>query len=599
MVHTRRQSSRLRSTPQRCGNTSVGEDVASPAVVATPKMPSLEKVDEQPETTSPKQAATPTTSSDRTASNVPKIAVHTPTSKTQIQPSGIEMHPAHHHHSTAKPLDEARWLGFLDMGAATEPVKKGASKIPITQATPTKPQQTMATTNFSTPEFKFRFRRPSLDLSPEAKKLMEESRKEAEKIRAQMSANPEKFGIEKNEDIARRMATPTSKTSRFSAAHMAEFKKMDSIANHPSALRANRKRLEPAATAVKRSPSKAELDKQERTNGRTPRTKSAVDLRKADSDGNTSPAKRLRRNKEDDASATRENGEGPKPVAQKSATRSLTHLTTPTKASLARSQSVKTLKKTSYIPTLARSPSAQALKTPSKPPASLMDNLRKASQTVSRLPSMKSILRSPVRHYSQDPAQIAAGTHMTSPPNLNTALPDVPATAPVQKHVVFSESTLAKTGAAKDVPAPAEVPQDASSEVKYPELPASSPARRGTMGAGDFTFRSDKTIKFSSGIKGPTIRHVRSSDASSGLPDPFTSSAKKRKVDVPSAIAESEKENEEERDGGRPAKRVKTSAKATPKKAEASNKTPRRREAGRGALSQARLNLLAQPKRRA
>ncbi|OJD36275.1 erythromycin esterase protein [Diplodia corticola] len=617
MVHTRRQSSRLRSTPQRLGRAVVSEDVASPTVAATPNMPSLEKVDEQPEAANPEQVATPKTSSDQAVSNVPKIAVHTPTSKTQIQPSGIEMHPAHHHLSTAKPLDEARWLGFLDMGAATEPVKKGASKIPITQATPTKSQQTTATTTFSTPEFKFRFRRPSLDLSPEAKKLMEESRKEAEKIRAQMSSNPERFGIERNEDIARRIATPTSKTSRFSAAHMAEFKKMDSIANHPSALRANRDRLQPAATAFKRSPSKAELDKQEKTDSKMPRTKSAMDLRKADCDGNTSPAKRVKQSKEDDASAARhvlENGEGSKPATQKSATavrgppRSLFHLTTPTKASLARSQSVKTLKKTSYIPTLARSPSAQALRTPSKPPASLMDNLRKASQSVSRLPSVKSILRSPVRHYSQDPVQIAAGTHMTSPPNLSKDLPDVPATAPVQKHVVFSESTLAKNGEDKEVRASSEVPQDASSEVKYPELPessevkypelpAASPAHRGPKGPGDFTFRSDRTIKFGSGVKGPTIRHVRSSDASSSLPDPFTSSAKKRKVDVPSAITESEKENEEE-DGSRPVKRAKMSTKATPKKAEAISKTPRRREAGRGALSQARLNLLAQPKRR-
>ncbi|KAK0650975.1 BAG family molecular chaperone regulator 1B [Lasiodiplodia hormozganensis] len=606
MVHTRRQSSRLRSTPQRRGNNYIPEDVASPAIAATPKMPSLEKVDEQPETASPEQAAA-SEASDRTESHVPKVAVRTPTSKTQIEPSRIEMHPHHHQHSTAKPLDEARWLGFLNMGAATEPVKKGVSKIPITQATPTKSQQTMPATAFSTPEFKFRFRRPSLDLSPEAKKVMEESRKEAEKIRAQMSANPEKFGIENSEDIARRIATPTSKTGRFSAAHMAEFKKMDSIANHPSAVRANRDRLQPAATALKRSPSKAELDNQEKTNGKTPRSKSTTDLRKADGDSNASPAKRVKHSKEDDASAARravENGEAHQSAKQKSATvargntgiaRSLSHLTTPTKASLARSQSVKTLKKTSYIPTLARSPSAQALKTPSKTPASLMDNLRKASQTMSRLPSMKSILRSPVRQYSNDPAKIAAGTHMTSPPEVNKALPEAPATAPVQKHVVFSESTLERADEPNNVRASSEVPQEAPSEVKYPELPELSPA---PMGQGDFTFRSDRTIKFGSGIKGPTIRHVRNSNASSALPDPFTStSAKKRKVDVPSAITESEKENEDE-DGGRRAKRVKTTAKAAPKKPETSNKTPRRREAGRGVLSQARLNALAQPKRR-
>ncbi|EKG17230.1 hypothetical protein MPH_05520 [Macrophomina phaseolina MS6] len=523
------------------------------------------------------------------------------------------MHPHHHQHTTAKPLDEARWLGFLNMGACTEPVKKGVSKVPITQATPTKSQE--VTNTFSTPEFKFRFRRPSLDLSPEAKKLMEESRKEAEKLRAQMAANPEKFGFEKTEDIARRMATPKSKTGRYSAAHMAEFKKMDSIANHPSASRANHNRLQPATAALKRSPSKAELDKPEQSNGKLTRTKPRTStIRRAEEDGKASPAKRVKHNKEEIASDTRrvgDNAGGKKPIVQRSAVaarsstgipRSLSHLTTPTKASLARSQSVKTLKKTSFIPTLARSPSAQALQTPSKTP-SFMDGLRKASKTVSRLPSMKSILRSPVRHYSNDPAKIAAGTHVTSPPDLNKTLLDLPATAPVQKRVVFSESTLARTEQedAANVRASSEVPQQAPSEVPYPKLPALSPARRSTMEVGDFTFRSDRTIKFSSSIKGPTIRHVRNSGASAALPDPFNTTAtpaKKRKLDVPSEILESEKENEGDA-GDRPVKRAKPSIKATPTpKPEVGNKTPRRKDASRGALSQARLNALAQPKRR-
>lgn len=608
MVHTRRQSSRLRSTPQRRRDTNTPDGVASPAVAPTPKMPALGEVDEQLETALPTQAATPSTS-NHTAPNMPEVVVCTPTAQTPIEPSRIEMHPHRYQHSTAKPLDEARWLGFQNMGACTEPVKKGSSKIPITQATPTKSQE--MTTNFSTPEFKFRFRRPSLELSPEAKKLMEESRQEAEKIRAQMAANPEQYGIEKTEDIARRIATPKSRSGRFSDAHMAEFKKMDSIANHPSALRADRNRLKPATAALKRSPSKAELDKQEKPSGKLPRTKSMANLRKAEEDTTASPAKRVKHSKEDDASATRhvlDKDDGKKPGAHKSVNaarsnsgipRSLSHLTTPTRASLARSQSVKTLKKTTLIPTLARSPSTQALKTPSKTPSTFMDNLRKASQTVSRLPSMKSILRSPVRHYSNDPAKIAAGTHASTPPDVNKDLPAVPATEPAQKRVVFSESTLerADDGSAMKTRA-SSVPQEAPSDVTYPKLPALSP-RRPTMGVGDFTFRSDKTINFSSGIKGPTIRHVRSSDASSTLPDPFnsTSPAKKRRVDVPAQITESEKENDDE-DGGRPAKRAKTSAKPATKKPESSSKTPRRNQAGRGALSQSRLNALAQPKRR-
>lgn len=579
------------------------------AVAATPKMPALNEVNEDTETASPKQAATPHTS-DHTPAIVHADVKCTPTSKAPIEPSGIDMHPHHHKHSTAKPMDEARWLGFLNMGARTEPVKKGSSKIPITQATPTKSQE--ITTTFSTPEFKFRFRRPSLELSPEGKKLMEESRQEAEKIRAQMTANPEQFGIEPTDDIARRMATPKGKTSRYSAAHMSEFKKMDSIANHPSVLRADRNRLKPATAALKRSPSKAELDKPEKANGKLPRTNSMANLNKAGDDGGAGPSKRVKHVKENDVSATRhglKHDESKKEGLQKNTTvghsnsgipRSMAHLTTPTKASLARSQSVKTLKKTTFIPTLARSSSNQALKTPSKTPATFMDGLRKASQTVSRLPSMKSILRSPVRHYSNDPAKIAAGTHVSSPPDLSKELPDVPATEPAQKRVIFSESTASKPGKsnAKDVHTSSEAPQDGPSDVTYPKMPALSPARRTMMGTGDFTFRSDKTIKFS-GVKGPTIRHVRSSDASAALPDPFNnaSAARKRKLDVPSEITESEKENNEE-DGGRAAKRVKSTVKPAAKQPEAGSKTPKRKDTRRGVLSAARLNHLAQPKRR-
>ncbi|KAI9702737.1 MAG: hypothetical protein M1820_006121 [Bogoriella megaspora] len=265
----------------------------------------------------------------------------------------------------------------MPKGAATEPIRPG-SKIPAIQNTPTKTPKEPGT--FSPPGFKFTFRHPSVELSPQAKKLMEETRKEAASIRAQMSAEGATLpSIE--EQVQRKIATPKGKVGRFSDIHMAEFKKMGSIANHPSAFRANPKRVKPDSKPLDRTDSKEETEKSEAQPAKNlKRSQSKMDVDQTEEPSNipklvtqfkiktngfeaASPAKRMKARYEDDAATKRPiSREGPQ---QPTSARFLrlhegnSHLpsvaTTPTKSSLARSDSTKSIK--TGIPSLTRSPS--------------------------------------------------------------------------------------------------------------------------------------------------------------------------------------------------------------------------------------------------
>lgn len=75
----------------------------------------------------------------------------------------------------------------------------------------------------------------------------------------------------------RKMAEAKGKMARFSDVHMKQFKNMDSIANHPSAFRADPTRFKPVVgQSLKKSPSKPELANPE-TN-KLKRTQSKADL---------------------------------------------------------------------------------------------------------------------------------------------------------------------------------------------------------------------------------------------------------------------------------------------------------------------------------
>ena len=777
----RRSSARLRardsSTPQR---VSLSHDAPlRPPRTAPPKMSSLHESDEMP-------GAFPRSPSPLARQSLTKEA-STPRNLTPIKPSDAEMHPQLHHLTTAKPLEEARHLGFSSMVPQTEPPKQSNSLATL-QGTPTK----SSGVGLKSPDFKFTFRREqSLDLSPDAKRLMSEMRQEAARIREQMVTNGKGVPQTADDIFNRKIAKPTSQKSRFSDVHNTQFQKMNSIAGHASAFRAQKtltvttpsmqqaeqqqakslKRspskarldqrdnsLEPHKSSLKRSPSKAQLDQNDKPSSsllqrspskpnmaagsHLPRSTTLPNLQTKANNYSTSSSKRIKRSEADDVSATRQqsSSDDEKPLPSTPRTTNsllkmpsqsnLARLSTPTRASMARVGSVKSVKssmsraglsspKPASTPLLARSPSKASLfpnsaaqskstvghtvnllsqspfKSPLKKPSHAETDVAKTPEAplltrspmkmsinktqeaesrldktprtplLSRLPSkipmpelqdeedatkspgrshvkgligrlnmlrsspMKSILRSPQRLYSDDPAKVAAGTHLATPPKFSVKERGVnhgqaPATAPANKRVDFSSSTKARfdereasstptkrpTPPTKDIPVPKTEPR--SGIVSYPALPTfshqESPSpqkRRETVGPLDFTFRAGaQRIIFSQSPSAPvdadqpkrraTIRHV-SSDFETAPAPLAVAGSKKRKFDFENIVSTAEaggaenKENDDtimecadSKDDSehRPAKRSKanptTVAPATKKTAEQPTTTFRR-----------------------
>ncbi|KAK1967275.1 hypothetical protein LY78DRAFT_576695 [Colletotrichum sublineola] len=175
---------------------------------------------------------------------VPNHDPATPSS-TNIKAPLSEMHPSKVHPTVAPP--SATWLGFRDM----KPSDKNADL----QTTPSK------TTGVPESPFTFRVAQPTRDtgLSNDAQQMMNELREEAAKIKMELLAKRE-LEREDEEINGRRIAKARGKSGRFSAAHMAEFKKMDSIEGHPSSFRVQPSRVTPLKSSLKRTQSKANLD---------------------------------------------------------------------------------------------------------------------------------------------------------------------------------------------------------------------------------------------------------------------------------------------------------------------------------------------------
>ncbi|KAL0931708.1 uncharacterized protein CTRU02_212661 [Colletotrichum truncatum] len=176
---------------------------------------------------------------------VPNHDPATPSTSAELKAPLSEMHPSKVHPTVAPP--SATWLGFRDM--------KPSDKATDPQATPSK------TTGVPESPFTFRVTQPSGDsgLSSDAQKMMNELREEAARIKADLIAKRE-LEREDEELNGRKIATAKGKSSRFSAAHMAEFKKMDSIEGHASSFRAQPGRVTPLKSSLKRSQSKANLE---------------------------------------------------------------------------------------------------------------------------------------------------------------------------------------------------------------------------------------------------------------------------------------------------------------------------------------------------
>lgn len=432
----------------------------------------------------------------------------TPSSIVAPRPTMGEMHPSKVHQSTTKKADSGLLLGF-------NPVKKDANgnvvKDSVAQDTPTKARAS-PTSQYGTPGFEFKFASQESQLSDEAQKLMESLRSDAARIKAQIvEENKDKPAEEGRDKDQRKIAMPKGIAGRYSNAHMAQFKKMDSIANHPSAFRATPGRFQPVVEAgssktLKRTKSKARLDEPESQNNTSPSKPSPAPA--------VSGAKRVKQGKTDDASTRRPASEEKsqaapappsatprrsiQPPRARSSVRS--SLMTPTKASMARanSASVKPPKKPSMIPAPTQSPAGKVtMVTPRTPQTEFNPRLKTSLPSFANL---KSILRRRQPLFSKDPSKIASGTHSAAPdftPDLllgsSNGQDDAAQTPSPKKRVGFSPSVKSPREQPPASPSPSKIPTSASARsITYPTLPALTPE-----GAKS---------------KAPTVRHVAQAD---------------------------------------------------------------------------------------
>lgn len=529
----------------------------------------------------------------------------------------------------------------------------------LSQQTPSKSKSSLPD-KMTSPTFDFSFERPESDLSVETQKIMDSVREEAAKIKAQMVEERSKQEYKDGEADqlygvgGRKIAKPKGKSGRYSDVHKQEFRKMDSIAGHASVWKT---KIEANASSLKRSPSKAGLDE---PLGKLPRSKSFKTFSQHTSSDrleNTSPGKRAKQNRHDDTSSAR-------PVSQDTDSElESSHMTfakvqpqsglpsavtTPTKASLARSVSVKSMK-TTMIPSLSRSASTKTLGSPPKTEGS-------NKYSLSRFGSMKSILHRSQPKYSNDPTKVAAGTHLPLPQgkmDLEKDLPSLPGTpsvglhrSPTTKQVVFTPSTKSQHDLAANSPSLSKIPTrhpnyqsqpsddtaKSSDPISYPDLGKSPNITTRTKipktsTPGDFTFRSEKTMDFNKASPtivtspGSTIRHVRPSGISTPLPAfktlpsiPHGMSNKKRRR----AESDTEAEDDEnldpmavdEVDDDQPkAKKQRMNGSqqnqandpSPLKRRAAGSRIPKlggAKEKGRMGISLGRLNMLARPKER-
>ncbi|KKK12153.1 hypothetical protein ARAM_007443 [Aspergillus rambellii] len=523
------------------------------------------------------------------------------------RPTHQEMHPSKVHQSTTKKPDSGLILGF-------NPVKKDAQgnvvKDTPAQHTPSKVNASPASNYYGTPAFEFKFSCADSQLSDEAKHLMESVREDVARIKAQMIHEKHSDAPSEASQITdRRIAKPKGKAGRFSDAHMAEFKKMDSIAGHASAFRATPGRFQPLVKiekTLKRKNSKAHLDEAES------HSSSAKAAPKASPGPATPGAKRVKRDKADDISTGRLIT--PKRAISRPRAGVRSSLMTPTRSSMARASSV-SLKppRTSMIPSLTQSPAPKPSKVPCTPRTDFNPRFKSNLPT---LGSLKSILRRHQPLFSRDPSKIAAGTHFAAPdftsdlllkPSRENSQEPAPTPSP-KKRVEFTPAAQSPRPQQLVSPSPSKIPMvvayPGTSNIVYPTLPSLTPDR---------TQVEQLT----------TVRSVRPSELplEATLPEipgmPHGISHKKRH-----RAADDEADGENVPPVGKPsdersAKRLKFNSPAPVKlppssPLKARSHTPSRlisrpgrvgtpvsaRAKSRGVLSVSRLNLLSQPKHR-
>ncbi|RAL00737.1 uncharacterized protein BO80DRAFT_425548 [Aspergillus ibericus CBS 121593] len=451
--------------------------MAEPAKLSTPKKTTHTPLKNTPLKSTPHRN-TPT----KTPSKTP--------SSTMARPPHQEMHPSKVRQSTTKQPDSGLILGF-------NPVKKDAEgkvvKDTLLENTPTKAKASPASNYYGTPAFEFKFA-CDMQLSDEAKKLMETVRQDAAKIKPKIADQLAQTRAEQAAD--RKIVQPKGKADRFSDAHMAEFKKMDSIAGHASAFRATPGRFQPVVKTLKRTNSKARLDESDRTS-----TSPSKIARPSPVPVAPASNKRVKRDVTDDASTRRPTEASPPKPAHTRPRSIRSSLFTPTRSSAARASSIKP-PRTSLIPSLIRSPAAKPADMPRTPQTEFNPRLKSNLPTLGNL---KSILRRHQPLFSKDPAKIAAGTHVAAPDFSSNLLfgkrdTEEPAQTPSpKKRVEFTPMVETRHEEALFSPSPSKTvsPSRTISDVIYPTLPVLTPEQNAKSPVQATT---------------PTIRHVRQSD---------------------------------------------------------------------------------------
>ncbi|KAM5473696.1 hypothetical protein MauCBS54593_002494 [Microsporum audouinii] len=461
----------------------------------------LESIPSTPKTNPSKAVTTPIPSSTIQNKRVPK----TPDNHSAAKPSIGEMHPSKVQQSTTKQPDTGLCLGFRPIQDSSKGLLQ---PVPSIINTPSKGRVSNAD-ELNKMSFDFKFSCGESQLSEEAKKLMESLREEAARIKSQMviEQNTQKRKDEEAEaqPTARKIAKPKGIAGRFSSAHMAQFRKMDSIEGHPSAFRT---RVEPNAASpsksLKRKSSKAQLGEPEkevpaktRVTQASRATLTAHSVRRCGTANETPP--------------TRVPLSGESSQVQNKTSSSVAHFdkskfSTPQKPTIPRSTSVKyphTVKACS----ISRSPSRKSLFEPPKTPQTDV-------KYKSKMPALKSILRKPQPLFSNDPEKIAAGTHQPLPrADFDTKLlglsdnfkPSI--TMSSRKTVDFSASTKLRDACNDASPSAVASKSQASGprDVIYPTLPPATPPHERRVPG--FTFK----------LQSPTVRDVTSTQRSGKL----------------------------------------------------------------------------------
>lgn len=587
LTRTRQTPSKTANTPSRLATLNEAE----PESVGKKAMGSIDAV------VSPQRTTVANNDVNKTPSTAKGLAVD----KQEMHPSLFQ--------SVAKKLENEERLGFNPAAFIATPTRHGNNHL---NAPNTAPQKRSVENPFSSPSFEFRFKRPSADLSTDAQRMMEEVREKAALIKEKLSAEQkeaEKNGLDGTTGM-RKFATPKGKLGRYSDVHMQEFKKMDSIANHASSYRADPSRSNSPKKSLKRTLSKAELNKPD--------------------DTPSSPTKPANASKVATPTATPVTN---KRIKQLDGTSKPVKDTTPSK--LPRTHSVTSMRKEAASnsgPSMPRTPSKKGVRGHSSVPQTDPANKRR-SAIAKGLSSVKSILRKPQIHFSNDPTKQAAGTHFAMPevPKHEPPVSSVGITSAVQptsiaktpgsrleKQVSFSPvPEVFGNSTGKEPPTPTPMKQ----HILYPHLPPckalspqsdrSSPGKVASpsVGARDFTFRAGSKINFSSPGKTqpstPVIREEKkalrqSPGKNASFPTvPHGLSNKKRKRNSTEDDTE-DKENDHDGPSEKahmesPSKRVKMAPAAAKVPAKA---VPDAAAKKRSVLSLSRLQQLAKPKAR-